>query len=124
MTSASLHTRGPVETGAITAAVALYAIHLSAQPADRRHQFGHHKAEYFSAVLEGVLIVIAAILILREAWDAYVHPRQITQAYEGLAINGLATALNGGWSWFLISRGRRWRSPALVADGWHPHVVA
>jgi divalent metal cation (Fe/Co/Zn/Cd) transporter len=32
----------------ITALVALYAIHVSAQPADRRHQFGHHKAEYFS----------------------------------------------------------------------------
>ena len=37
----------------ITAAVALYTIHVAAQPADRRHQFGHHKAEYFSAVLEG-----------------------------------------------------------------------
>jgi len=54
----------------ITAAVALYTIHVSAQPADRRHQFGHHKAEYFSAVLEGVLIVVAALLILREAYDA------------------------------------------------------
>ena len=48
----------------ITASVALYTIHVSAQPADRRHQFGHHKAEYFSAVLEGVLIVVAALLIL------------------------------------------------------------
>jgi cation diffusion facilitator family transporter len=47
----------------ITALVALYAVHVSAQPADRRHQFGHHKAEYFSAVIEGVLIVVAALLI-------------------------------------------------------------
>ena len=45
----------------ITAAVALYAIHVSAQPADRRHQFGHHKAEYFSAVIVGVLIIVAAL---------------------------------------------------------------
>ncbi len=50
----------------VTAVAALYAIHVSSQPADRRHQFGHHKAEYFAAVLEGVLIVVAAIAILHE----------------------------------------------------------
>ena len=45
----------------VTAAVALYTIRLSAQPADAKHPYGHSKAEYFSAVLEGVLIVVAAL---------------------------------------------------------------
>ena len=103
----------------ITAVVALYAIHIAAQPADRRHQFGHHKAEYFSAVLEGVLIVVAALLIFREAYDAFLRPRTLTEPVQGLLINGIATALNGGWSWFLLTWGRRQRSPALVGDGWH-----
>jgi cation diffusion facilitator family transporter len=103
----------------ITAAVALYAIHLSAQPADRRHQFGHHKAEYVSAVLEGVLIVVAALLIFREAYDAFLNPRTLNEPMRGLAINGLATALNAAWSYFLLTWGRRQRSPALVGDGWH-----
>jgi cation diffusion facilitator family transporter len=103
----------------MTAIAALAAVRVSAQPPDKRHPFGHHKAEYFSAVLEGVLIVIAAILIIREAWDAVLHPRSLTQAYEGMTVNGLATAINGAWSWYLISRGKLWRSPALVADGWH-----
>lgn len=103
----------------ITALVALYAIHVSAQPADRRHQFGHHKAEYFSAVIEGVLIVVAALLIFHEAYDAFRHPRTLSEPTRGLAINGLATAINAGWSSFLLSWGRRQRSPALVGDGWH-----
>jgi cation diffusion facilitator family transporter len=103
----------------ITAAVALYAIHVSAQPADRRHQFGHHKAEYFSAVLEGVLIVVAALLIFHEAYDAFLRPRALSEPARGLAINGLATAINAGWSYFLLTWGRRQRSPALVGDGWH-----
>src|SRR5262249_23273538 len=59
----------------IPALVALYAVPVSSHPAARRHQFGHHKAEYFSAVIEGVLIVVAALLILHEALDALVHPR-------------------------------------------------
>lgn len=103
----------------ITAVVALYAIHIAAQPADRRHQFGHHKAEYFSAVLEGVLIVVAALLIFHEAYDAFLRPRALAEPMRGLAINAVATAINAGWSYFLLTWGRRQRSPALVADGWH-----
>ena len=103
----------------ITALVALYAIHVSAQPADRRHQFGHHKAEYFSTVIEGVLIVVAALLIFHEAYDAFLRPRTLSEPLQGLAINGIATAVNAGWSYFLLTWGRRQRSPALVGDGWH-----
>ena len=76
----------------VTAFAALYAVHVANQPADRQHQFGHHKAEYFSAVLEGVLIVIAALLIFREAYDALLVPRTIDQPVQGILINGVATA--------------------------------
>jgi cation diffusion facilitator family transporter len=103
----------------VTAAVALYAVHLARQPADRRHQFGHHKAEYFSAVLEGVLIVLAALLILREAYDAFMSPRSLSHLTVGLGFNAAATLINALWCAFLIHWGRQQRSPALVADGWH-----
>lgn len=103
----------------ITALVALGAIHWALQPADRRHQFGHHKAEYFSAVVEGVLVLAAAFLILREAWDAVLRPRQLNDFAAGMGLNAVAASLNAGWSMFLIRWGRRQRSPALVADGWH-----
>ena len=103
----------------VTAAVALYTIHIAFQPADRRHQFGHHKAEYFSAVIEGVLIVVAALLILHEAYDAFVRPRTLNDLAAGLSLNAIATGINAAWCAFLIRWGRRQRSPALVADGWH-----
>ena len=103
----------------ITAVIALYTIHVALQPADRRHQFGHHKAEYLSAVTEGALIIVAALLVLHEAYDALIRPRSLTNLSIGIALNALATALNAAWCAFLISWGRQQRSPALVADGWH-----
>ncbi len=103
----------------LAALAALVAIHLAARPPDRNHPFGHYKAEYFSAVLEGTLIIVAALLILREAADAVMHPRAISEPVLGLAINGVASALNAAWAYLLISRGRAWRSPALEADGHH-----
>lgn len=103
----------------VTAVVALVAIRIGAKPADSDHPFGHHKAEYFSAVIEGVLIVVAALLIFREAYNAVLEPRAIAMPMEGIAVNLAATLMNGLWSFFLISRGRAWRSPALGADGRH-----
>ncbi|WP_375688895.1 cation diffusion facilitator family transporter [Pseudooceanicola sp. LIPI14-2-Ac024] len=102
-----------------TAIAALVAIRVAERPADDTHNYGHHKAEFFSAVLEGVLIVVAAILILREAWSGFQDPRPILAPGPGLALNLLATAINGWWCWVLITSGRRERSPALVADGKH-----
>jgi cation diffusion facilitator family transporter len=102
-----------------TAIAALVAIHVAARPADARHPYGHHKAEFFSAALEGAMIVVAAVLIFREAWAGIVAPRTIDAPFEGLAINGLASVINAAWCRVLIVRGRRLRSPALVADGHH-----
>ncbi|HRF09860.1 MAG TPA: cation diffusion facilitator family transporter [Xanthobacteraceae bacterium] len=103
----------------VTAIVALIAVRFAAQPADKDHPYGHHKAEYVSAVIEGVLIVIAAVAILREAWAAYQSPRLIEAPWLGLAINGVATAINFLWASVLIRQGRSHKSAALIADGKH-----
>jgi cation diffusion facilitator family transporter len=103
----------------VTAIAALLAIRTSAKPADTNHPYGHHKAEYFSAVMEGVLIVVAALSILREAYYGFFAPKLLDMPWLGLTINGLASAINALWCWLLISQGRKHRSPALVADGRH-----
>lgn len=99
--------------------IAWYAIGVAYTPADANHPFGHHKAEYLSAVLEGVLIVVAALLIMREAAYAFIAPRALEAPAMGLAVNAVAAVGNGLWAWLLISTGRQARSPALVADGRH-----
>ena len=101
------------------AGLALWALWLAAHPADAEHPYGHHKAEYLSAVVEGALIVVAALVILHEAGQALFVPRTIEAAWSGLALNGVATALNAVWGLYLIRAGKRWRSPAIGADGLH-----
>jgi cation diffusion facilitator family transporter len=102
-----------------TAVMALVAIRYSALPADSNHPYGHTKAEYFSVVIEGVLIIIAALVIFRDAWFAFLAPQIIAAPVVGLAVNGAAGLLNAAWCFILIREGRRRRSPALVADGKH-----
>lgn len=103
----------------VTAVAAFMAVRVSAAPADANHPYGHHKVEYFSAVLEGVLIIVAALMILREAYFGFFSPKLIDAPALGLAVNAGATVINAFWSWMLIRQGRRLRSPAIVADGRH-----
>jgi cation diffusion facilitator family transporter len=101
------------------ALAALLAVRLSALPADANHPYGHSKAEYFSAVLEGALIIVAALLILHEAWGAFQAPRAPEQAGIGLAVAAVASGINAVWAMFLTRRGKALRSPALMADARH-----
>jgi len=101
------------------AVAALVAIRLSAKPADRNHPYGHHKAEYFSAVIEGVLIIVAALSIARASYLAIVTPHDPDFSMLGIGINAAASVINGIWAAVLIRQGRVRRSPALAADGRH-----
>ena len=102
-----------------TAAAALWAIRMAAMPADENHHYGHHKAEIISAVIEGVLIILAAILILWNAVDAFLSPRDWQNLDIGVGLNIAAGILNAIWSTVLIRQGRALRSQALIADGIH-----
>ena len=103
----------------VTAIAAVVAIRVAALPADAEHPYGHHKAELFSAILEGVMIILAALLILRAAWAGLQDAQPLAAPLRGVMVNGLASVLNGIWAYVLIHQGRRHRSPALVADGKH-----
>ena len=103
----------------LAAGAAFFAIGVSTRPADTNHPYGHYKAEYFSAVFEGGLVVGAALAIFHSAYLGFLAPKALDAPFVGLAINGGASVINGVWAWLLLLWGRRWRSPALIADGWH-----
>ncbi|HEY8611036.1 MAG TPA: cation diffusion facilitator family transporter [Roseomonas sp.] len=98
------------------ASAALAAVRYSAMPADEKHPYGHAKVEYFSAVLEGTLILVAASMILQEVYQSWWRLRAPEQPAVGLALSAIATVINGAWATILRRRGKRLGSPALVAD--------
>lgn len=103
----------------VTAVVALVAVTLAAKPADAALPYGYHKAEYFSAVIVGVMIVIAAILIFWEVWLSLGEAALPQAPVQGLTISAVATIINAIWAFVLMRQGRKVQSPALEADGKH-----
>ena len=103
----------------VAAVIALVALTVAARPADHNHHYGHGKAEYFSAGIEGLMIFVAAALIIVSAVQRLLHPQELEQLGIGLAITLLATAVNGAVGLLLVRVGRTHRSATLVADGKH-----
>jgi cation diffusion facilitator family transporter len=103
----------------VAAIIALVALTVAARPADASHHYGHGKAEYFSAGIEGLLIFGAAGLIVVSAVRRLIHPVPLESLGIGLAISALATMVNAVVGLRLIRVGRLHRSVALVADGKH-----
>lgn len=103
----------------VAAIVALIALRVAAQPFDEKHHFGHSKAEYFSAAIEGIMIFLAAAFILWTAVERFLNPAPLENVGIGLGISVLASAINGIVAVVLMRVGRAHRSITLVADGKH-----
>ena len=103
----------------VAAIIALVALKVSIRPPDKNHPFGHSKAEYFSAGAEGMMIFIAAAVIMYTAVQRFIHPRPIEDVGIGLLVSVLASVVNGLVAWVLLKNGRQRRSMTLIADGKH-----
>ncbi|MBV8456333.1 MAG: cation transporter [Acetobacteraceae bacterium] len=103
----------------LASTIAFYAVRLASKPADAEHPYGHQKVEFFAAVIEGVLIVLAALSIFGKAWLDFIQPHPLNLPVRGILFSALATLLNAGWAVVLLRTGRSIRSAALVGDGRH-----
>ncbi len=101
------------------ALMALAMLTIAARPPDLEHPYGHSKAEYFSSVVEGALILVAAASIAVAAVQRLVHPRPLEQVGLGLGVSVLASLVNLGVALVLLRVGRKNRSISLEANAHH-----
>lgn len=103
----------------VASAFAMWSIHVARMPPDSDHPYGHGKVEYFSALLEGSLIVVAAGCIIYAAIPKILAPQELTRLDYGLLVSVVASAMNLALGLFLVREGKRTNSITLVADGKH-----
>lgn len=99
--------------------MALFSIYLSSKPADESHFYGHGNVEYFSAGIEGILIIVAALAIIYESVSALLTGIEIQKLDVGIIIISGAGFINLFLGLFLIRVGKKTNSLILVADGKH-----
>ena len=98
---------------------ALYSIRLSAIPRDKNHPYGHGKIEFFSAGIEGVLIIVARIFILYQSAYSILFPQPLIELPLGMVLIGFSGLVNGILGFVLQKKGKELNSITLEADGKH-----
>lgn len=99
--------------------IGVYSLYISAKPKDLDHPYGHGKAEFISAAIEGSMIAIAGIIIIYEALNNLIHPHEIKGLDYGIvlvAVTGLVNYFAGA---ICIKTGRKNNSLALISSGKH-----
>lgn len=99
--------------------VGVYSLYVSAKPQDRDHPYGHGKAEFISAAMEGFMITIAAVLIIYEAINNLLHPHQIKKLDYGIYLVAITGIINYICAVICINTGKKNNSLALIASGKH-----
>ncbi|WP_288126368.1 cation diffusion facilitator family transporter [Thiomonas sp.] len=103
----------------VAAGFALLMVSIAGRPPDADHPYGHSKAEYFSSGIEGLLVGLAAVLIIIEAANRLMAPRPVEAVAAGVVLTALATVVNAAVAWWMLRGSRNLRSIALEADARH-----
>lgn len=99
--------------------IGLYSLHVAAKPRDSDHPYGHGKAEFLSAGIEGTMIGIAGVIILYKAIMSLIHPVSLKRIDYGMLLVGATAVVNFTMGLYCIRVGNRNNSLALIASGKH-----
>ncbi len=99
--------------------ISLYSLFVAAKPKDAEHPYGHGKAEFVSAAVEGTLISIAGLVIIYEAIDNLIHPHELKKLDYGIILVAITAIINFATGWYCVQTGKRNNSLALIASGKH-----
>ena len=99
--------------------IGLYSLYISAKPRDINHPYGHGKAEFLSAAVEGTLILSAGAIIIYKAIQHFIFPVPIHSIDKGMILVGITGLVNLGVGFLGFRYGKRNQSLALIASGRH-----
>lgn len=99
--------------------IGLYSLHVAAKPRDKDHPYGHGKAEFLSAAIEGTMIGIAGVIILYKAIQHLLHPVELEKLDLGIWLVAITAVVNYIVGYYCVSTGKKNNSVALIASGKH-----
>lgn len=99
--------------------IGLYSLYVAAKPRDEDHPYGHGKAEFLSAAVEGTLISIAGLVIIYESIENFIHPQPLRQLDYGIILVAITATINFIVGMIAVKKGKKNNSLALLASGKH-----
>ena len=103
----------------VSTIVVFIGLKWSMKPADKEHPFGHGRAETVAAIFVGFFLVMVAFEFGKEAVARLADHVRAHYGWTGIIVMIISVVVKEGMSQLSIKTGRKIRSSALIADGWH-----
>ena len=103
----------------VASIIAFLSVRISSKPADEEHPYGHGKIENISGLAEGLLIFVAAFLIIKESALKIIHPAEIAETSVAIIAMLISAIVNTIVSRILYKVAKEEDSLALEADALH-----
>ncbi|MBR4600336.1 MAG: cation transporter [Treponema sp.] len=104
-------------TDALSSVITIIGTKLAGRPADKKHPFGHGRAEYLSALVIAIIIIYAGLTALIESIKKIISPSQPDYTTSALLIVGSAVVVKILLGLFVKATGKKVNSDSLVASG-------
>jgi cation diffusion facilitator family transporter len=99
--------------------IGLYSLYVAAKPRDMDHPYGHGKAEFLSAAIEGTMIGSAGAIILYKAIQNLITPAVLHKIDYGIILVAATAVANYAVGFYCLRIGKKNNSEALIASGKH-----
>ena len=103
----------------IAGLIGVYSLYVSAKPRDMDHPYGHGKAEFISAAVEGTLISVAGVIIIYQGINNLVHPQPVQKLDYGILLIAATAVINYIAGIICTRTGEKNKSQVLIASGKH-----
>jgi cation diffusion facilitator family transporter len=87
--------------------IGLYSLYVAAKPRDIDHPYGHGKAEFISAAIEGTLVLSAGVLIIYNAAQKWIYPSTVHQLDTGIILIAATALVNWILGFIAKKRGKK-----------------
>ena len=99
--------------------IGLYSLYIASKPRDTDHPYGHGKAEFLSAAIEGTMIGAAGAIIIYKSIQHLINPVALHKIDYGILLVSITALINFAVGWYCLKTGKRNNSAALMASGKH-----
>jgi len=106
-------------TDSISSAILLLGINIAKRPADPKHPFGHGRAELVTSIIIGVILAVIGFLFLTESIQRLRNKEEVIFGTVAIIVTIISVITKEGMARFALWSGKKEKSRAIKADGWH-----
>ncbi len=103
----------------ISSIAVLFGLMFSAKPADSNHPYGHGRAEIIASLVVGMLLAVIGFNFLMESVVRLRGGENVVFGKLAIIVTIISAVVKEVMAQYSIILGKKTKSRAMIADGWH-----